>query len=537
MDDELRYRAVHARDSRFDGWFVTAVLTTGIYCRPSCPARTPNRGNVRFYRSAAAAQAGGFRACRRCRPDASPGSPEWNLRADVAGRAMRMIVDGLVDREGVAGLAARLGYSERQVNRVLVAELGAGPAALARSGRAQTARILLETTDLPITEVAFAAGFASIRSFNDTMPAVFALSPTELRRRARTGRNVVRAGTITLRLPYRAPADLDAAGRFLAARTVGGVEEIVAGSGLYRRALRLPHGPGVVELFPGDGFVLATLHLADLRNLAPAVSRCRRVFDLDADPVAVDSHLGADPLLAPLVAAAPGLRVPGAFDGAELAVRALLGQQVSVAAARTLAGRLTARYGEALADPVGAVTHLFPSAERLAALDPAELPMPAARGRALVTLAAALASGAVRLDPGADRDEVERALVALPGVGPWTAGYIRMRALGDPDVLLPTDLGVRRGIVQAGSDDDRPAAVLQRAEPWRPWRSYAVMHLWKNRSEPELRSSHVDPRDARPDRDPARSGPDGRTVGQPGRRVRAVHDRALADRRTAAHPQ
>jgi AraC family transcriptional regulator, regulatory protein of adaptative response / DNA-3-methyladenine glycosylase II len=505
MDSELCYRAVRGRDSRFDGWFVTAVITTGIYCRPSCPAVTPKRPNVRFYPAAAAAQAAGFRACRRCRPDASPGSPEWNERADLAGRAMRLIADGIVDREGVAGLASRLGYGVRQVNRVLVTELGAGPAALARSQRAQTARVLLETTTIAVTDVAFAAGFASIRQFNDTIRAVFATTPTGLRGDARRGSRKVgsggqgesgrdesggpggsgrsvsvepgrAAGSITLRLPYRRPADLGAALGFLGARAVPGVEEL--DGGIYRRSLRLPHGPGVAELALADGSVHVTLHLSDLRNLQPAVVRCRRLLDLDADPVAVDAQLGTDATLASLVAASPGMRVPGTVDGGELAIRAMLGQQVSVAAARTLAGRLAARYGERLPTPVGGVTHLFPTAVAFAELDPASLPMPRARGRALVTLAAALAAGDIRVDPGADRDGVEQALLALPGVGAWTAGYIRMRALDDHDVLLPTDLGIRRALVRFDGAAGRPADVSTAAEAWRPWRSYALMHLW-----------------------------------------------------------
>jgi AraC family transcriptional regulator of adaptative response / DNA-3-methyladenine glycosylase II len=476
LDFDTCYRAVSSRDGRFDGWFFIAVTSTGIYCRPSCPAMTPKRANVRFYPSAAAAQGAGFRACRRCRPDASPGSPEWNVRADVTARAMRLIGDGVVDRDGVAGLASRLGYSERHLHRLLVAELGAGVQSLARAQRAQTARTLLETTDLPVTQVAFAAGFASVRQFNDTVRDVFATTPTGLRDRRRR-RDVVEPGRVQLRLAYREPCDVTATLDFLGVRAVPGVEEYDGTT--YRRALALPHGQAVVALAPDAGFVHADLRLDDVRDLATAVARCRRLVDLDADPVAVRDALGDDPVLGELVTKHPGRRSPGAVDGDELAVRAILGQQVSVAGARGTAAKLVARYGKPLTAPSGSITHLFPSSATLAEVDPAELPMPRSRGRAVVTVAATLAAGDVRLDGGADRDEAEAALLALPGIGPWTTSYLRMRALGDPDAFLPTDLGVRRGLEAAGRPGD-PASARALAEAWRPWRSYAVHHLWSN---------------------------------------------------------
>jgi AraC family transcriptional regulator of adaptative response / DNA-3-methyladenine glycosylase II len=555
-DFEQCYRAVSSKDGRFDGWFVTAVTSTGIYCRPSCPAVTPRRENVRFLPSAAAAQRDGFRACKRCRPDASPGSPEWNVRADLTGRAMRLIADGLVDRDGIGGLAARLGYSERHLNRLLVTELGAGPLALARAQRAHTARLLIETTDLPFTEIAFAAGFPSIRQFNETVRAVFATTPSELRARsahrggvrggvagsggaagsgsatgsgARNGatgsgdaRNGAKAatGAITLRLRHRPP--LDAAGLlgFLGMRAVPGVEALDADGRTYRRVLALPHGLGVAALTPQAEHVDCTLRLADMRDLGAAVQRCRRLLDLDADPVAVDAALAGDPVLQPLIAATPGMRVPGAADGAELAVRAVLGQQVSVGGARTLAARLAQAHGAPLADalpscaaaqagadggaeptangsapaqptanggaaaPGAGLTHAFPTAAAIAALDPEQLPMPRARGRALVGLCAALASGEIVLDPGADRAEVRRQLVALPGIGPWTAEYVAMRALGDPDAFPASDLGIRHALAKLGQPHDaRSAAAL--SERWRPWRAYAALHLWATLAPPQ----------------------------------------------------
>ncbi|GDY78201.1 hypothetical protein SAV31267_076860 [Streptomyces avermitilis] len=351
IDSERCVRAVRSKDARFDGWFFTAVLTTRIYCRPSCPVVPPKPANMTFYPSAAACQQAGFRACKRCRPDTSPGSPEWNQRADLVARAMRLIGDGVVDREGVPGLATRLGYSTRQIERQLLAELGAGPLALARAQRAQTARLLIETTSLPMAEIAFAAGFSSIRTFNDTVREVFALSPSELRGRL-PKKTVVSPGALTLRLPFRAPLNPDNLFGHLAATAVPGVEEWRDGA--YRRTLRLPYGHGIVALTPAADHIGCRLSLSDLRDLPVAISRCRRMLDLDADPVAIDDQLRADPLLAPLVDKAPGRRVPRTVDEAEFAVRAVLGQQVSTAAARTHAARLVTAHGEAVTDPEGA---------------------------------------------------------------------------------------------------------------------------------------------------------------------------------------
>jgi AraC family transcriptional regulator of adaptative response / DNA-3-methyladenine glycosylase II len=528
-DDERRYQAAVSKDPRFDGVFFIAVTSTGIYCRPSCPAITPKRAHMRFYRSAAAAQDAGFRACKRCRPDASPGSPEWNIRADVVGRAMRLIADGVVDRDGVEGLAARLGYEQRQVRRLVSAELGAGPLAIARAQRAQTARVLTETTTLPLSEIAFAAGFTSVRQFNATIREVFAVTPTELReargrrgqvsraRRQAARRAVVglggvpgaglsdlsdpaAPGLIRLRLPYRPPIDLDRMISFLGARAIPGVESVA--DGRYRRTLLLPNGTGIMSVGAGDGpgYVDCELQLEDLRDLTAAVQRCRRLLDLDADPEAVTGYLAASgPVLGPLAAAFPGRRVPGHVDGDELAVRAVLGQQVSVASARRLGERLVAAYGKPLERPEGALTHCFPAAETLAGADPAGLPMPRSRAAALTGLATALASGELSLDPGAERDRAQAQLLALPGIGPWTASYIRMRALSDPDAFLPSDVGVldalvRLGAVPAGLRARASRAVravravrvaAELAEGWRPWRSYAVQHLWAYLEEKE----------------------------------------------------
>lgn len=485
MDDDQRYTAARSKDARFDGVFFCAVRTTGIYCRPSCPAITPKRGNMVFYPTAAAAQQAGFRACKRCRPDASPGSPEWSLRSDLAGRAMRLIADGVVDRSGVTGLASSLGYSPRQVTRMLTNDVGAGPLALARAQRARTARILVETSELPMGDIAFAAGFTSIRQFNATMLEVYDTAPSVLRERARRHDRAARhsapvsaTGTLRLRLPFRPPIDLRRMFGFLAARAIPGVE--VASPDSYARTISLPNGFGILSLRTAAdaSWVDCSLVLSDLRDVTAAVHRCRRLLDLDADPRAISGFFRQDPVIGPLADGCPGRRCIGAVDGNEIAIRAVLGQQVSVAAARRLGARSVELCGTPLPASVdGAgldmpgqgLTHVFPDAAAIAKLSPDRLPMPAARARAVIALASALASGAISLHSGADWEETGARLVSLPGIGPWTAGYIRMRALSDPDVLLPGDAGLARAL--RGS----PAVDTKR---WRPWRSYATHHLW-----------------------------------------------------------
>jgi AraC family transcriptional regulator of adaptative response / DNA-3-methyladenine glycosylase II len=515
-----RYRAIAARDARFDGQFFTAVRTTGIYCRPSCPARTPQPQNVTFYLTSAAAHEAGYRACKRCLPEAAPGTPEWNLRRDVAGRAMRLVADGVVDREGVDGLAARLGYSARHVHRLLVAELGAGPLALARAQRAQTARALLVGTDLRLSDVAFAAGFGSIRQFNDTVAEVFAATPGDLRARARrAGRRAAgppdaAAVRLELALPVRQPFDAPGVLGFLAARAVAGVEASGAdddGSLRYARTLALPHGPGAFEVTAAPGTTAPgrrapapwalrlRLEVASLADVATAVARVRRLLDLDADPVAVDTALAADPVLAPLVAATPGTRVPGAVDPQELVLRAIVGQQVSVAAARTHLGRLAAAVGRPYASSIPGLQRLFPAVADVAAgvpvphdaasaADPARpLRLPARGVAAVVGAARAMADGELAVDVGTDPVALRDALVARPGVGPWTAAYVAMRVLGDPDAWLDGDVALLAGAGAVGALDLPPGAprarahraLAERAGAWAPWRSYAAMHLWR----------------------------------------------------------
>jgi len=545
LDPEVCYRALKARDARFDGWFFPGVTSTGIYCRPSCPSILPRRDRLRYYPTSAAAQRAGFRACKRCRPDTAPGSPEWNRRGDVVARAMRSINDGIVDREGVTGLAGQLGYSARQLQRLMVAEVGAGPLELARAQRAETARLLLETTDLRVGEVAFAAGFGSVRQFNDTVRAIFDEAPMALRERARrrrrdglrpfspawavggtaggslhhlraggagssvgsaapvrvtaragsappavsippgeAARPVVAAGpvSVSIRLAFRRPLPAGVLFAFLAERAIPGLEE--GDSTWYRRALSLSHGAVVATVTAeGESALWCSLQLDDLRDLTTAVGRVRRMFDLDADPAAVADVLGTDSVLGPAVAALPGLRIPGHVDGDELAVRAVLGQQVSVSGARSLGGRLVREHGRALATPLGSVVGEFPAPQVIAGLSPGDLPMPASRARAVIRLCEEVSSGRLALYPGADREVASRQLLELPGIGPWTVAYVRMRALSDPDAFLAGDLGVRRALDRLGlPGGERQAAAL--SERWRPYRAYALQYLWSGLAGP-----------------------------------------------------
>ena len=479
------YRAIQSKDARFDGWFVTAVLTTKIYCRPSCPARSPFARNVHFYPTAAAAQRAGFRPCKRCRPDASPGSPEWNVRGDVVARAMRLIADGTVDRDGVTGLAAKVGYTPRQLERLLQAEVGAGPLALARAQRTQTARVLIETTDLPFSDVAFAAGFSSIRQFNDTIREVCASTPTELRQKAarRAGPDAAGegAGTVALRLPTRTPFAFEGLFGHLAASAIAGCEEVRDGA--YRRTLRLPWGNAIVSLTPTPDHVRCVLRLHDFRDLSTAIARCRRLLDLDADPQSVVDFLGTDRDLAPLVAKHPGQRIPRTVDEQELAIRVVIGQQVSMNAARTHCARIVQAHGTLVADPDGGLTHVFPSVDRLASLDPADLAFPKSRQRSVIALAHALAGGAVTLGVGCDWQRARRQLLDIPGVGPWTTEMIAMRGLGDPDAFPVADNGIRAAAEHVGLPTGI-RALNDHSTRWRPWRSYATQHLWATLDHP-----------------------------------------------------
>jgi AraC family transcriptional regulator of adaptative response / DNA-3-methyladenine glycosylase II len=481
VDFETAYRAVESRDVRFDGRVFCGVLSTGVYCRPICPVPMPRRNRVRFFPTAAAAEDAGFRACRRCRPETSPDSPDWDVRADLVGRGLRLIADGVVDAEGVEGLARRLTVGSRQLHRTFVAELGTGPLAVARTRRARLAKQLLEQTDLPSTDVAYAAGFRSVRQYHDTVRRLYGRTPGEIRARRRRDDA---GGGLTLRLSYRPP--LAAAGlmRFLEARAVPGLEE--ADAGTFRRTLRTRSGrAAVLSLTPHPTELHVSLEVAvdEPTELGPVVQAARRLFDLDADPATIDGALAADPALRPSVAAAPGLRLPGAADPFEWAIRIVIGQQVSVAGARTLTARLVAALGEPLEQPVGTVTHLFPAPGTLAGASLEGIGLTRSRAETVRRLAESVAVGKIDLSGGADLDDTLAALAEVPGVGPWTRSLIALRLLRDPDAFPETDLGVRRGAEALGLPAS-PAAILARAEAWRPWRGYAVMHLWRAAAGP-----------------------------------------------------
>lgn len=499
-----RYRIAASRDARFDGQFVTAVHSTGIYCRPSCPARTPRAAGVTFYRTSAAAHIAGFRACKRCLPEATPGSPEWDLREDVAGRAMRLVLDGVVEREGVPGLAERVGYSERQLNRIMTEELGAGPKALSRAHRAQTARTLLTSSDLPIADVAFAAGFTSIRQFNDTVREVFALTPTALRDRRPVTPST--DGALRVHLPARPPFDVQGLLEWHALHALAGTEQVTTTAtgrvASYGRVLDLPGGPGwfrasaagddgagSVGVGVADGAGRTGLdllvRLTDLSDLPTLVARVRALFDLDADPVAVDTALAAVPELAPVVERIPGMRLPGAVDPHEVVFRTLIGQQVSVAAARTAQTRLVAALGERVPDGLvpwsgddGAEVRLFPRAAVVAGRGREVLRGPAARVDTILRVAAALADGSLVVDGGQSLDDLRSGLLAVKGIGPWTADYVALRVRHHPDLFLHSDLAVRNGAQELGLPGTARELSLW-SERVAPWRSYLTMHCWR----------------------------------------------------------
>ncbi len=506
-----RYQALASRDSRFDGEFFVGVRTTGIYCRPICPARTPHRKNVTFYECAAAAETAGYRPCRRCRPETAPGTPAWRGTSATVSRALRLISDGALDRSDVESLATRVGVGDRQLRRLFEQHLGASPRAVAQTRRVHFARRLLDQTDLPMSEVALSAGFASVRRFNAAMRDTFHLAPTELRRRHREAAPA--EGRLELHLPYRAPYDADSVLAYLGARAAPGVEQVEGRT--YRRTFRLGDRVGIVEIEPAPGAEAAVLVRvpSDLRRrLLDVAERVRRVFDLEADPARISGRLSDDPRLARAVRARPGLRVPGAWDPFELAVRAVLGQQISVRGATTLAGRLAAAFGEELpareADASGsraaeagdaaAVSHpitalpdrLFPTPDALAAATPgaiAAIGLPRKRAATIREVARRVRDGSLSLSGGECPRATAEALKAIPGIGDWTASYVVMRGLGHPDAFPAGDLGVRKALADADGKLPGERETIRRAERWRPWRAYATLHLWTLLSDEETK--------------------------------------------------
>lgn len=478
LDDEACYRAICTRDVRFDGRLFGGVKTTGIYCRPICPARTPKRENVVFFWSAAAAQEAGFRPCLRCRPETAPELAAWHGTSGTVSRALSLIELGALDHAGVDALAERLGMGDRQLRRLFRKHLGASPVAVAQTRRVLLAKQLIHETRLPMTEVALAAGFGSIRRFNETFRTLFNRAPRMLRRLGATAS--ASNGEVTILLRYRPPYDWPAMLSFLRARAIAGVE-VVSDRG-YARTIEIAGVHGVVCVQPAEGHALrATIRFSRLSALPTIIARVRRVFDLAADPQAIGSQLAEDPRLAPLVAARPGLRVPGAWDGFELAVRAVLGQQITVTAAAGLAARLVARYGEPLTDPVLGVdglTHVFPRPERLVDEDLSVLGMPKSRAAALSSLAAVVTANPEIVSSRRSLDDAIAQLRRLPGVGEWTAQYIAMRQLREPDAFPAADVGLMRAMVDRSGRRPSSRELLARAERWRPWRAYAAQHLW-----------------------------------------------------------
>ncbi|BDG03167.1 DNA-3-methyladenine glycosylase 2 family protein [Anaeromyxobacter oryzae] len=465
------YRALCARDARFDGLFFVGVSTTGVYCRPVCPARTPGRDRCRFFRTAAEAERDGFRACFRCRPELAPGGAPVDALPRLVASAVARIASGRLDGGAVDGLAAELGVSDRHLRRAMTAALGVSPIDVAQTRRLAVAKQLLHDTALPLAEVALASGFASVRRFNALFRARFGRPPSAVRREHGSGED----GAIALRLDHRPPLDWAALLAFLRPRATPGVESIEGG--VYRRTVAMGGRAGWIAVRPERGRPALRVEVAPALAgaLVDVAGRVRALADLDARPAAIDAHLRPDRLLGPLVARHPGLRVPGAFDGFEVAVRAVLGQQVSVRGATTIAGRLVERFGAPVTAPVPALRRLFPAAEVLAAAterDVATLGMPGARARTVIALARAVAREGLRLDRLADPEETVARLEALPGIGPWTAQVVALRALGWPDAFPAGDLGLRAAL--GGSERE----ALRRAERWRPWRAYAALHLW-----------------------------------------------------------
>jgi AraC family transcriptional regulator of adaptative response / DNA-3-methyladenine glycosylase II len=478
LDPDACYRALQTRDPRFDGRFFTGVRSTGVYCRPICPARTPRRENCLFLPCAAAAQEAGFRPCLRCRPEASPGTPAWLGTSATVSRALRLIDEGALDRGSVDDLAQRLGIGERHLRRLFLLHLGASPVSVAQTRRALFAKKLIDETALTMAAVAFASGYSSIRRFNAAIAGIYGRSPSELRRARRAQRAAQSGSEIALQLSYRPPYDWRALLRYLEARATPGVECVEEGR--YRRSVRLGEVAGLVSIepVPGANHLLARIRLDAPAGLIEIAARLRRILDLGADPVAIAAHLGRDRRLRTRLTANPGLRVPGTWDGFELAVRAILGQQVTVRGATTLAGRLVEAYGEPLANGAAdpAISHTFPRPETLAGARLARLGLPRVRAEAIRALARAVADGELALDGGPPAAALET-LRGLPGVGEWTAQYVAMRALREPDAFPASDLGLRRAL-GSSSRPASPRDVAAAAEAWRPWRAYGAMLLW-----------------------------------------------------------
>ena len=496
MDRTACYRAISTRDARFDGRLFVGVRTTGIYCRPICPARTPKFENVSFYPSAAAAQEAGFRPCLRCRPEVSPELAFWRGTSNTVSRALALIESGGLDGDDVEGLANRLGVGARQLRRLFAQHVGASPVTVAQTRRVLLAKQLIHDTALPMAEVALASGFNSVRRFNETFRNLFGRPPAALRRVHDKGKR--EAGALSVRLAYRPPYDWDAMLAFLAARAIPGVETV--SENVYRRSIAIGENCGVISVKPADkNRVDVRVRFPDMAVLPQIIARVRRVFDLSADPDTIGTHLALDPALAPLVAARPGLRVPGAWDGFELAVRAIFGQQITVPAATRLLGKLVQAFGDplpaAMRESEG-LSHLFPSTARIAKENLATLGIPGARAQAVTSLAQAIVADPAIFSRGANLEDAIVKLRSLPGIGEWTAQYIAMRELREPDAFPAADVGLLRALADADGRRPSPSELLSRAERWRPWRAYAALHLWAAGVQHPALSGKIDAREA-----------------------------------------
>lgn len=486
LNPAVCYRAVQARDARYDGRFFTCVKTTGIYCRPICPARPPKLENCTFVPTAAAAQAAGYRPCLRCRPESSPDFDAWRGTEATVSRAMKLIEAGALDQGNLKTLASRLGVGERQLRRLFSHHLGAPPIAVAQTRRVLLAKQLIHETDLSMVDVALASGFGSVRRFNETFQRLYGRSPAKLRRRSSAG---AIGPEITILLPYRPPYDWQAMLHFLKRREISGLELVTDNS--YSRVIEFDDAVGTVNMthVPARSSLQVTTRIGELKALPKIITRVRRQFDLGAEPIAIASALSCDPLLAPLVAARPGLRVAGAWDGFEIAIRAVLGQQITVKSATTLAHRIVVALGTPVADKtnVPGLTHLFPHPEQFKFESLARLGMPRNRAMTLVAIAEAVKADPFLFDPHHNLDDAIANLQRLAGVGEWTAQYIAMRALGESDAFLAADVALQRSYARNGS---RPSAkkLLACAQRWRPWRAYAVAHLWLADAENQQRT-------------------------------------------------
>ena len=477
LDHDACYRAIELRDARFDGRFFTAVKTTRTYCRPVCPARTPRSENVAFYPTAAAAQEAGFRPCLRCRPETAPDTGAWRGTSSTVSRALALIELGALDEGSVDALAGRLGLGERQLRRLCRQHLGASPVAVAQTRRVLLAKQLIHETYLPMTEIAFAAGFGSIRRFNETFLALFGRAPCALRRGTGPEISARLGGELSLLLRYQPPYDWPGMLEFLRRRAIPGIEQVV--DSCYSRTIQLDGRRGIVSIRPAeDNALRARIRFPKLSALPVIIARLRRVFDLAADPLSISAHLAKDPALAPLVAARPGLRVPGAWDGFELAIRVVLGQQITVPEAVRLAGRLVVTYGEPLAEPHGDLTHVFPRPEVLALADLTPLGVPRSRAATLSAVAAAVVADPDLFCVRRGLDEAIQRLQSIRGVGEWTAHYIALRQLREPDAFPAADVGLMRALADLVGRRRSSRELVGRADQWRPWRAYAAQHLW-----------------------------------------------------------